>query len=58
MMKADRRDLMAEFQRLAPHRAPLKIQQWSVRRVGLTLVMVLIGLLALALVASNWTVFA
>jgi tRNA A-37 threonylcarbamoyl transferase component Bud32 len=58
MMKADRRDLMAEFQRLAPHRAPLKIQQWSVRRVGLTLVMVLISLLALALVASNWTVFA
>jgi tRNA A-37 threonylcarbamoyl transferase component Bud32 len=58
MMKADRRDLMAEFQRLAPHRAPLKIQRWSIRRVGLTIAVVLVGLIAFALVTSNWTVFA
>ena len=58
MMKADRRDLMAEFQRLAPHRAPLKIQRWSIRRVGLTIAVVLVGLIALGLVTSNWTVFA
>ena len=58
MMKADGRDLMAEFQLLAPHRAPLKIQRWSIRRVGLTIAVVLIGLIAFGLVASNWTVFA
>jgi tRNA A-37 threonylcarbamoyl transferase component Bud32 len=58
MMKADRRDLMADFQRLAPHRAPLKIQRWSIRRVGLTIAVVLVGLIALGLVTSNWTVFA
>ncbi|HEX7247133.1 MAG TPA: phosphatase PAP2 family protein [Actinomycetota bacterium] len=58
MMKADGRDLMAEFQRLAPHRAPLKIQRWSIRRVGLTVAIVLVGLIAFSLVASNWTVFA
>ncbi|HVF08389.1 MAG TPA: phosphatase PAP2 family protein [Actinomycetota bacterium] len=58
MMKADRRDLMAEFQGLAPPRAPLKIQRWSIRRVGLTIAVVLVGLLALGLVLSNWTVFA
>lgn len=58
MMKEDGRDLMAEFQHLAPDRAPLKIQQWSVRRVGLTIVALLVTMLALGIVVSNWTVFA
>jgi tRNA A-37 threonylcarbamoyl transferase component Bud32 len=58
MMKEDGRDLMAEFQRLAPHRAPLKIQRWSLRRVGLTVAVVVAALLALGLIVSNWAVFA
>ena len=58
MMKEDGRDLLTEFQQLAPHRAPLKIQQWSLRRVGLTIVVLIAGLLALGLVVSNWAVFA
>ena len=58
MMKEDGRDLLTEFQQLAPHRAPLKIQQWSLRRVGLTIVVLIVALLALGLVVSNWAVFA
>ena len=58
MMKEDGRDLLTEFQRLAPHRAPLKIQRWSVRRVGLTIAVAIVALLALSLVVSNWAVFA
>jgi hypothetical protein len=58
MMKEDGRDLLSEFQRLAPHRAPLKIQRWSIRRVGLTIAVAIVALLALSLVMSNWAVFA
>ncbi|MGH2539827.1 MAG: phosphatase PAP2 family protein [Actinomycetota bacterium] len=58
MMKEDGRDLMAEFQRLAPAREPLRIQRWSVRRVALTLAVALGALLALGLIVSNWAVFA
>ena len=36
MMKAQGRDLLAEFRALAPARAPIKIQRWSVRRIALT----------------------
>jgi len=44
-VKADSRDLVAEFRRLAPARPLLPIQRWSVRRVGLAIaVLVLVGL--------------
>jgi hypothetical protein len=58
MMKEDGRDLMVEFQELAPKRPPIKIQRWSVRRVLLTLGVTLAGLAALMLIVSNWAVFA
>ena len=58
MMKVSGRDLIADFQALAPHRPPMKIQRWSVRRVVLTLGVVLGAFIALGLVVSNWAVFA
>jgi membrane-associated phospholipid phosphatase/tRNA A-37 threonylcarbamoyl transferase component Bud32 len=58
MMKEDGRDLMVEFQALAPQRPPIKIQRWSVRRVLLTLGVTFAALIALMLVVSNWAVFA
>ena len=38
-MKRDPRDLLAEFRTLAPHRRPIVLQRWSVRRVTLAAVM-------------------
>ncbi|MGZ8615175.1 MAG: phosphatase PAP2 family protein [Actinomycetota bacterium] len=58
MMKEDGRDLMAEFQALAPGRKPMKIQRWSIRRILLTIGVVFVTLIVFSLIASNWTVFA
>jgi serine/threonine protein kinase len=58
MMKEDGRDLMVEFQALAPRRPPIKIQRWSVRRVLLTFGVTLAALIVLMLILSNWAVFA
>jgi RIO-like serine/threonine protein kinase len=58
MMKDDGRDLMAEFQALAPERAPMRIQRWSVRRIILTVGVALGALLVLLLIIDNWAVFA
>jgi membrane-associated phospholipid phosphatase/tRNA A-37 threonylcarbamoyl transferase component Bud32 len=58
MLKEDGRDLLQEFRTLAPSFPPVRIQRWSVRRVVLTLTVLLVGLLALSLVVSNWTAFA
>jgi membrane-associated phospholipid phosphatase/tRNA A-37 threonylcarbamoyl transferase component Bud32 len=58
MMKEDGRDLLEEFRRLAPSFPPVRIQRWSLRRVGLTLWVLLLALIALALVATNWAAFA
>ncbi|HET7236195.1 MAG TPA: phosphatase PAP2 family protein [Actinomycetota bacterium] len=57
-LKRDGRDLLARFRRLAPDRAPVAIQRWSIRRVTLTLGVVLVLMLALLLVVNNWAVFA
>jgi len=51
-LRADSRDLVAEFRRLAPRRQPVSIQLWSVRRVGVTAMVLLAALLAVGLVAS------
>jgi len=45
-MRADGRDLIGTFRRLAPDRRPIAIQLWSIRRVGVTA-----GVLALATAA-------
>jgi tRNA A-37 threonylcarbamoyl transferase component Bud32 len=44
-IRQDGRDLIGEFRALAPPRPPIRIQRWSVRRIGLTVaVLALIGL--------------
>jgi len=57
MMKSQGRDLLAEFRALAPAREPIKIQRWSVRRIALTVWVLLGVLLAVTFVAGNWAVF-
>ena len=58
MMKADGRDLIGEFRGLAPPREEIPIQRWSVKRVVMTVWVVVIAFLALSLVLQNWAVFA
>ena len=58
MMKADGRDLLREFRGLSPSFPTVRIQRWSLRRIGLTLWVLVLGLIALSVVASNWTAFA
>jgi RIO-like serine/threonine protein kinase len=57
-LKRDGRDLVAQFQALAPDRAPVPIQRWSLRRLGLTLAVVAAAVLAVVVVVRTWTVFA
>ncbi|HEX2072223.1 MAG TPA: phosphatase PAP2 family protein [Geodermatophilus sp.] len=53
MLRADGRDLHAQFLRLLPYRLPpVRIQRWSWRRVGLSVVTLLGALLALAVFLS------
>jgi hypothetical protein len=47
-------DRIAEFRALAPERRPVAIQRWSLRRVGLTLAVVIGALVGLALVVANF----
>jgi membrane-associated phospholipid phosphatase/tRNA A-37 threonylcarbamoyl transferase component Bud32 len=56
-MKRDGRDLLKEFRSLAPAREPISIQRWSVRRLLLTLCALFASVLALWVIASNWTAF-
>jgi hypothetical protein len=58
MLKQDGRNLVAEFRALAPTREPIKIQRWSLRRVVLAVTVVLLGLLSIGFVVSNWEAFA
>jgi tRNA A-37 threonylcarbamoyl transferase component Bud32 len=47
-------DRIAEFRALAPERRPVAIQRWSLRRLGLTLAVLIGALLGLALVVANF----
>jgi hypothetical protein len=49
---------VGEFRALAPERKPVSIQRWSVRRVIRTAGVLLLALVALLVVVSNWTAFA
>jgi membrane-associated phospholipid phosphatase len=51
-MKADGRDLIGRFRELAPPRAPIRIQRWTLRRVGLTLGVLLAFLFTLSAVLA------
>jgi tRNA A-37 threonylcarbamoyl transferase component Bud32/membrane-associated phospholipid phosphatase len=53
MLRKDRRDLVARFRELAPHRHPIAIQRWSWRRVGATAGVLIASLVALVLVFTN-----
>jgi membrane-associated phospholipid phosphatase/tRNA A-37 threonylcarbamoyl transferase component Bud32 len=57
MIKRDGRNLVDEFRALAPHHDPIPIQRWSLRRVGLTMWVVFLGLIVVGLVLSNWAAF-
>ena len=58
LLKADERGLVDEFRALAPHRDPIRIQRWSLRRIALTAWVALLAFLAIGLLVSNWTVFS
>jgi tRNA A-37 threonylcarbamoyl transferase component Bud32 len=51
-LRQDGRDLITRFRELAPDREPIKIQRWSVRRVLLSVAVLVGGLVALALTIS------
>jgi hypothetical protein len=57
MVRSDGRNLVEEFRALAPAREPIRIQRWSLRRIGLTMFVLFLGLLAFSFVASNWEAF-
>ncbi|MFL5766320.1 MAG: RIO1 family regulatory kinase/ATPase [Actinomycetota bacterium] len=56
-LKADGREILAEFRALAPERAPIAIQRWSVRRAVLTLWVLFIAFVVVGLVLSNLNAF-
>jgi hypothetical protein len=47
-------DVLARFRELAPHRPPIKIQRWNVRRIALTGGMAFGGLIALSLLIDTF----
>jgi membrane-associated phospholipid phosphatase/tRNA A-37 threonylcarbamoyl transferase component Bud32 len=56
MLREQGRDLHAEFLELLPERPrPIAIQRWSIRRIGLAMV-VLLGLLIVVPMVVNWSV--
>jgi hypothetical protein len=57
-VKRDGRDLVAEFREMAPARRPVSVQRWSVRRILLTVAVMLGAWIFLGLVVSNWNAFA
>jgi membrane-associated phospholipid phosphatase/tRNA A-37 threonylcarbamoyl transferase component Bud32 len=57
-IKQDGRDLLERFRTMVPEREPVSIQRWSVRRVLLTMGVLLAAFLALGMIVSNWTAFS
>jgi membrane-associated phospholipid phosphatase/tRNA A-37 threonylcarbamoyl transferase component Bud32 len=57
VLKADGPEILAKFRSLAPERAPIAIQRWSVRRALLTLWVLFIGFVVVSLVLSNLNAF-
>jgi len=58
VLKQDGRDLMAQFRALAPHRRPVAIQHWSLRRIALSLLVLAAALAAALVVVRGWAVAA
>jgi serine/threonine protein kinase len=56
LLKKERRqgrDILARFRELAPARAPIAIQRWSVQRIALTAAVAFAGLITLLLIIDN-----
>ena len=53
LLRKDGRKIIARFRELAPERRPISIQRWSLRRVGLTLAVLLGALLVSQMVVNN-----
>jgi tRNA A-37 threonylcarbamoyl transferase component Bud32/membrane-associated phospholipid phosphatase len=51
-MRKDPRDLLGTFRALAPPREPIRLQRWSVRRVGLALVILAAAVIAVYVSAT------
>jgi hypothetical protein len=51
-LKQDGRNLIEEFRALGPPRRPITLQRWSFRRVGLALLLLLVGLLVVGQAAE------
>jgi tRNA A-37 threonylcarbamoyl transferase component Bud32 len=58
VLKQDGRDLVAEFRALAPAREPVAIQRWSLRRIGLSLLVLALLALTVLIIVRNWAVVA
>jgi tRNA A-37 threonylcarbamoyl transferase component Bud32/membrane-associated phospholipid phosphatase len=58
VLRQDGRDLVGEFRALAPHQRPVAIQHWSLRRVGLSLLVLALAVVAVLVVVHNWAVIA
>jgi tRNA A-37 threonylcarbamoyl transferase component Bud32/membrane-associated phospholipid phosphatase len=58
VLKQDGRDLVAQFRALAPARQPVAIQRWSLRRAGLSLLVLALAVLAALTVVRYWAVVA
>jgi membrane-associated phospholipid phosphatase/tRNA A-37 threonylcarbamoyl transferase component Bud32 len=56
-LKKDGRDLLSEFRALAPERAPIPIQRWSVRRIGTIAGLLVAAAFVLAIVQGSWRAF-
>ena len=52
-IRKDGRDLVGAFRALAPARAPIRIQRWSVRRLGVTVGVLLGAAIAVSLLWAN-----
>jgi membrane-associated phospholipid phosphatase/tRNA A-37 threonylcarbamoyl transferase component Bud32 len=58
MLKDDGRDLVEGFRDLAPARDRVRIQRWSLRRIGFTVAVLLGSFVVIGIIAANWAVFA
>jgi hypothetical protein len=58
VLKADGRDLLARFRAMTPPRPPISVQRWSVRRVLLTIEVIIVAFIAVTLIVNNWAVAA
>ena len=56
-LKADGRDLLARFRALAPERAPIAIQRWSIRRLGTIAGLAILSLFTFGIIQESWRAF-